>query len=446
MKKIKKLIVILIILIIIITIVMIILLKNNKSKIANQEKNSLPTSEDVGEKYKTIMTRVNNYQTFFTIESYVKRLLIDIGAENSEAVNSLLSKQQTTITATNVKEALLLTNKKINYNVFNATEEYSTAGVAHIRYYVKGNVEDGTEIYAAITADNNNKTIDILPISKEEYSKKISQKELSDNIDYSIEKNNWNNAQAVTPKEEDMVNKYFNNYIKLADNNVNKAYDLLDSNYKEKKFGNIENYKKYLSDRSDLITLLDTSKRKKYTEFKTDEEYYMYYRQFANVGVAKYASLYHKDYKQYICYDQDGNIYIFNEKYPNEYNVILDEYTVDLEDTITKYNSASERDKVAMDVEKIRMAINDKDYKYIYSKLNDTFKNNNFATEDTLKTYLQKNLYDNNKFEAASLTEQNGVYVEKVKVTNNKNTSETKEITAVVKLKDNLEYEISFSI
>ncbi len=63
------------------------------------------------------------------------------------------------------------------------------------------------------------------------------------------------------------------------------------------------------------------------------------------------------------------------------YSVLLDMYTVELQEFTDKYNSAKGEEKVQYNLQLWFSAINDGDYSYAYSKLDQTYKNNNFPTQ-----------------------------------------------------------------
>ena len=68
------------------------------------------------------------------------------------------------------------------------------------------------------------------------------------------------------------------------------------------------------------------------------------------------------------------------EEEVGKYSVVLDTYTIDLPEFIEKYNSANEKTKVGLNIQKVFDAINNEDYEYVYNKLDNTFKQTNFKT------------------------------------------------------------------
>ena len=127
--------------------------------------------------------------------------------------------------------------------------------------------------------------------------------------------------------------------------------------------------------------------------------------------------------------------------------MILDTYTVDLPDFIDKYDKESKEQKVALNLNKIIMAINEKDYKYVYNKLNNTYKNTYFTDYNVFVTYLTNNFYSSNEMKIKKMESvgQN-TYNATITVTNTNNAEETKELILIVRLLEDRNFEMSFGI
>ena len=102
---------------------------------------------------------------------------------------------------------------------------------------------------------------------------------------------------------------------------------------------------------------------------------------------------------------------------------------------------------MGMNIEKVIEAINQKDYQYVYSKLDDTFKQNNFPTLDSFIEYIQSNLFEYNKVEYDEFTQDGDTSIYKAIIKNSKAENEDgKNITFVMKLLEDSNYVMSFSI
>ena len=160
--------------------------------------------------------------------------------------------------------------------------------------------------------------------------------------------------------------------------------------------------------------------------------------------LSKYQKEVMDDYTQYICLDRAGHYYIFRETSPMQYTVILDTYTIDLPEFVEQYNSSSEDKKVQFNIQKFFDAINDGDYSYAYSKLDQTYKNNNFPTQTDFENYMKTNFYAQNKLGYTSYEKNGDLYIYKMVITNGENSSQTIEKQFVVKLLDGTNFVMSF--
>ena len=125
--------------------------------------------------------------------------------------------------------------------------------------------------------------------------------------------------------------------------------------------------------------------------------------------------------------------------------MVLDVYTTDTPYFKNMYSRSTDQNKAKLNLEKIQEALNNKDYKYIYSKLNATFKANNFATERQFETYMKDNFFDKNQITYNIVEKQGDAWLFNAKL-NNANGKEQKGINLVVKLNEGTEFEMSFSI
>ena len=121
----------------------------------------------------------------------------------------------------------------------------------------------------------------------------------------------------------------------------------------------------------------------------------------------------------------------------------LDSYTIESQENIQKYNTLTDTNKVSANIRKIIEAINNKDYNYIYNKLNEEYKNNKFPNINQLINYINNNFYDVNLVGNGTAELEANVYIAKIQITSNK--SEIKQVTILVRLLEGTDFEISFS-
>ena len=101
--------------------------------------------------------------------------------------------------------------------------------------------------------------------------------------------------------DEDMAKIYLNDYIHNMYFDTNVAYNLLDEEYRNKKFGSFENYQNY-------VYSLNYSTYEMERYYKTSKDGYLIF------GV----------------YDKNGNFFAFKTKGVMQYTVYLDDYTVEI--------------------------------------------------------------------------------------------------------------------
>jgi hypothetical protein len=137
---------------------------------------------------------------------------------------------------------------------------------------------------------------------------------------------------------------------------------------------------------------------------------------------------------------------VFKETAPMNYTVILDSYTIEIPEIVEKYNKSTTKEKVGININNIISAINNKDYSYIYEKLDTTFKENNYKTQKDFENYVKQNLYSQNEVDFEEYEDRSGTYIYKVIIKNAEDESQTKNMTIVMQLKEGTDYVMSFSL
>ena len=187
----------------------------------------------------------------------------------------------------------------------------------------------------------------------------------------------------------------------------------------KKRFGNVDEYKKYINDNIDTIK---------------------------GISVEQYLVNQKENYKEYVCKDQYENLYIFKEKAVMDYTVELDTYTIVTEEFEKEYTNGNDNTKVIMNVDKFIQMLNNYDYKTAYGLLNDTFKQNNFGTEEEFKKYIQDTCYRYNDISVDKISDENGIYVCEATIGNKQNEDEKKKINIIMRLGTGTNFEMSFEI
>lgn len=234
------------------------------------------------------------------------------------------------------------------------------------------------------------------------------------------EKYECNELQYVSVGIEDLMQIYFNDYKTYALTNPKQAYELLNKEYREKRFKDLDEYKLYISNNKEKI---------------------------ASDNLEKYQIAVDDEKTRYICLGKYENYYIFCENSVMDYSIILDTYTIDQPEFIEKYDEANEKGKCILNIEKVKQALNSGDYKYIYGKLNEQFKNKNYSTLSTFENYMKSNLNKYNKIEYKEFKNEGETYIYNVELTDLLGkTDKTINMQILMQLKEDRDFVMSFSI
>ena len=468
MKKIKKIIFCVLLIILIVIIIIIIINKKNTNNNNIKESNYIEDLDNIKvDTDKTLLQRVSNRNDYYVAKKCLEKFYMSYAEIFNEENTNTNQKQEYINSVYNILDSDYINYKKItnnnieqklekiDRNSVNITDMYVVQKNSYMyAYFVYGNIIDKTTnnmqpISIIIKADLSNGTYKIL--LSDYVNEKYNNIKIGDSVNIyipeKIENNKYNTFIYESISDSTYIKDMFDNYLENMLYNTKVAYDMLNQDYKERKFGSIDAFNRYIAQNKDKIERTYKEGTYNNSDFKTLKEYNDFMFQNSNLGIKNYLINKDENYTQYIGIDNYNNYFIFNATAPMKYEVMLDGYTINTLQTTEKYNLASDSNKIAMNIEKIREAINNKDYKYVYSKLYDIFKTNNFPTEDSLKKYLLANLFENNKFEYSNVDEQNGTYIFTINVTDATGTdSTTKKLNMIMKLEEGTDFVMSFSM
>ena len=417
MEKIKKILVFLIILLLILLLIIAII--NKKNNIANNVEYNRVKDQQGDSIVKSDKKVLKNATLFCTVEDCVNTYLDKIKENNIEAVMNILNqkyKKEKNITKDNIKSYI---NEIRQEQKFIATKINQEIDDNIYTFYVEGILNDNynNNMYLMVEFDENKLTFNIMPFLENKYNNLDKIESALINTD--IEENENNKYSYNRIKDNELSKKYFTYYKNLILNNPQKAYEILDDEYKEKKFNNFNEFYNYI-------------------EVNRDK--------YLKMEIKKYAKYDYEDFSQYVCVDNNGDYYIFNETATMQFKVLLDTYTVDQQEFIKKYDSASDNEKAGYDINKFFEAINAKDYKYAYNCLAESFKQNNFTTQNQFENYIKNNFYNKNDIKYSNYRKEGNYYIYTVNIINSEDTTKSVQKDFIVNLKENRQFEMSFSV
>lgn len=268
-----------------------------------------------------------------------------------------------------------------------------------------------------VNIDMKNNTYSIEPIKDEN----VNLQEIKVNqTQTEIATNEHNQYTSITANYETTVKDYTNLYKRLALGSPERMYELLDKDYKAAKFGSLDNFKKYVqANKTETI----------------------------GINPQQYQVTQQGKETQYVVIDQNGAYYIIREKGVLDYTILLDTYTIDLPEFTEKYRNSTDEQKVLLNIQKFFEAINHQDYSYAYSKLDETFKNNNFKTIAEFETYMKKNFFSKSKLAAGKVEKQGNTYLYDINMSDaTGKDANTKKKSFVMQLKEGTDFVMSFQI
>lgn len=459
MKKIKRLMIILIILALI--IISIILYRYFNNKIENEQVKNTDLSTEIPDEdpYNDTFSSIKDRNDYFTIKQIIEEYYWNIREVNGdikeeenkfedikntkeemkkEAINSIKNQMdelykndcgisdETIIKEANryiLKDTEIKTNTQYEIHI----EDMKVAKISESQLLFLTVVDVNkikTNMLIKLDLDNNLFSIFLADyIQKYKYNEKMSKEDIK--IDNSrINETDNNHFVYNTITDAEIAKEYFEMYKWYFFNNSQRAYNLLQNDYKEKRFGDYQEFQEYVGEMQDRYSSLSL------TKYKVDTE--------------DYENIYFK------ILDNYNNCFIIkiNEDNFFEYRIQLDDYTIENEDFNKIYKDATDNKKVYANIAKFFKMLNTKDYKAAYNVLNNTFRTSNFATLEEFKKYAKQNFFDYTEVVRSEDISKNGTYYtcKLIIKEGNKAYANEMEKDFIVSLKEGTDFEMSFNV
>ena len=421
-SKLKRIIIIVSIILVLIIIVMVAISLFQKEAEWQEEKKILDQGNTPPSSFEKEI--VTDHSTFFSvgdaIQKYLNSISFNLEEISSEPVRgskklnaaTLYAQDQGITDGDSKKEAIFnfLDPKYIsdnNISVSNVLDKvynngkvefiplkmYELLGNNKTQYAVYGimqniNGDEQEEAYFVVSVDKRNTSFCITPIDFEKYQD-VDEIPL-DGKDENIESNKNNYFSFSIMEENDIAQKYFTYYKSMMLENSEAAYEMLEEEYRNKRFGSLDEFKNYVT--------------------KNAEEIESYLAKEYEVNVLE-------DATEYVCQDQYKHSYIFKVSAVMQFQVKLDTYTIESEETKQKYQMANERRKVEMNVDKWIQMLNHRDYKAAYQVLDESFKSKHFQDLNRFEEYMRSRFPLYYGITLSDFSNEAGVYIQKILMT-----------------------------
>ncbi len=274
------------------------------------------------------------------------------------------------------------------------------------------------EFYIIVNLDIYNETFSIEPII-DQYNDIDEIK--TENLNKAIEINNNNKYEKMVYSYEDMSRSYFSKFKRLIMVKPEIVYnDYMDAEYKSKRFGNFQEFQKYVNNNKDELS---------------------------KIIIKEYLVNNYDNYTEYVVKDQNQNLYIFNKYEGQKLNVMLDTYTIMNDKFKQTYLKSDDVKKIQMNIDKFFQMINRQDYKSSYNCLDEQFKNNYFKTAEKFEDFAKNKFFLYNKISFKNYEKKgSGLYIINLEISNMIEDTEKKEINIIIKLNEDLDFKMSFGM
>lgn len=344
---------------------------------------------------------------------YATEILMDM--IDKEAIESL------NLNDNNIIDTL----KEYKNKAFKIEEMYkSEKSINTSIYFVKLKLNYQKDCSIIIKKDSYNKTFSIYPepyvqinnLTENDIETRFNIEE----IEY-IDKNDNNTYTQQELDDKVIAFNYLMEYGQAVQYNAKEAYNLLDEEYKQKRFPTYNDYATYIE--------------------QSQKEYNYLQLQGFLVDASENGNI-------YTCLDQYNTVFIIKELENMKFSVQLDDYTIQDEAYIKTYNASESMNKAIVCLGKFVEMINMRDYKSAYDVLDQEFKAKYFNTLQDFENYMKEHSFSYNNVSYEEYGNQiKGIHTLKVILSDATGENEnTIQFNAVIKLLEDTNFVMSFEV
>lgn len=438
-----------IIIVCVVVILLIILILNlTKNEDSLSEDNTIEYKEEYASTIGKTFRKIDDFSMYYTAKNIIKNYItyfenvnsdvtVEVGRvemtekeirdyqiqEGIKAIDCLFDKEYKESKNIDRNEIISFVAQYKNNNSTNSYKiEFDEIYIAEITddkkvllVYSKVNNKD---FNCMIKVDLMNKRYSIFYedfMKKEKYTKDRTDEVKLD--DSNIEQNDYNTFIYSSSNNQSIAIQYFSDLKEKMKNDRKMLYDILDKEYKEKRFDNYEKFYNYLNNLNERIDRLDISKFK-----------------FLDNRIK--------------IIDNYNNMYTFEIGDFMKYSIVMDDYTIEDNEFNEIYDKLSDANKVSVNIEKFIKMLNLKDYESAYKLLDSNFKKNNYPSIEAFKKYVEKNLFDYSKITTVNNSNKTGnYYITSLDLEDGESENiRKKQITIIMQLLEGTDFVMSFSM
>lgn len=415
MEKIIKIIIIFFIIIVLLICGVLYLLKKNDNSGENEVSSNI-NSEDFEITSSNELKEVESTNVVLNVKQCIQYYIDYINDNNYEAIMKVLDENYIKVNDITEESIEGKSSKFIKSRYFIDKTYEKDVTVNQIIYFIYGRLvnsetyEDIDNVNFTVIIDSENQAFSVIPevIENSNFNYNLSIK--YDNDDY------YNEYTYKNFSDSEILDEYFTYYKNLVLKQPEKAFNLLDSEYRKIRFNNsVDMYKDYL-------TSIDLEK----------------------VYPENFTLDYKENCKEYVVVDKNGLYYIIDEIKPMSISLKLDTYSIMSDKFKETYDEGIDLEKVSLNIDKWLKMIQNRDYYNAYNILDETFRNNNFGDLNNFKQYIDQNYGVQFEYKIENTKEYStNIYIQTVKISVN---GEEKELNFVIKLLENRKFILSFQI
>lgn len=245
------------------------------------------------------LQKVTNSVSYFTVENCVERYKEFLTNQDNTAIYNLLAydyKQEEQITVQNVLDKISPISGTSIINAIYESEQDNEMSF-YVIYFLEDNIETNGLI---LIQDEENQTFSIYPnefLKNNGYNQanNVLEEDIKNRLE-KIEVNDYNTYLYSYLSDKEVLQKHMQNFVKIAENNIQVAYGMIEETCRQEKFQTIQAFEEYLIMNKENLT---------------------------DIEIVNYDTIYQDDYIEYIFSDSSNNEYRIKEKYIMEYTICL---------------------------------------------------------------------------------------------------------------------------